>query len=216
MYKVEYEDLSQRVHKLLKEMILHGELVSGQKLAQDELANRLGVSRTPLLSAFSKLEREMLVETIPRKGTFVRTYTRDQLLDIYDIRLRLETLGIRNATERGTSEEADELDRLNDEYEEIIGSSDDGLIKEQDYRFHTHLMKMSRNDFLRSIISSNNIILIANVQGLLKDPLESLAQHRGIVKALRSGDPAAAEEEMYHHIFTSRVKLAQAAGIVHE
>ncbi|TVR06400.1 MAG: GntR family transcriptional regulator, partial [Spirochaetaceae bacterium] len=95
MYKVEYEDLAQRVYKLLKQMILQGELCSGQRLPQDELAERLGVSRTPLLSAFSKLEREMLVETVPRRGSFVRAYSSEELLNIYDIRLRLEPLGAR-------------------------------------------------------------------------------------------------------------------------
>ena len=210
MYKIDYEDLSQRVHKLLKGMILTGDLVSGQRLGQDELAAHLGVSRTPLLSAFSKLEREMLVETVPRKGTFVRSYAPKELLDVYDIRIRLETLGARNATERGTDEEIAGLERLNDEYEQIIQSSDPGKIKKHDYDFHMHLMTMSRNEFLTNIISSNNIILIANIQGLLKPPNESLTQHRGIVDAIRSRNPEAAEEQMYHHLFTSRFCLIDA------
>ena len=112
MYKVEYEDLAQRVHKLLKQMILQGELKSGQRLPQDELAEQLGVSRTPLLSAFSKLEREMLVETISRRGSFVRSFSTKELLDIYDIRLRLEPLGARGATLQATESEIDELEAL--------------------------------------------------------------------------------------------------------
>jgi DNA-binding GntR family transcriptional regulator len=209
MYKVEHEDLAQRVHKTLKGMILNGELKSGRRLAQDELAEQLGVSRTPLLSAFSKLEREMLVTTIPRRGAFVRTYSHQELLDIYDIRLRLEPLGARNATERATDEEIEELQRVTGIYEETVSHADPGAVKEEDYRFHLLLMKMSRNEFLHNIISSNNIILIANIQGLLKDPADSLAQHRTIVDAVRSRDPDAAEECMYHHLFTSRTNLKE-------
>ncbi|HKJ84610.1 MAG TPA: GntR family transcriptional regulator, partial [Spirochaetia bacterium] len=73
-FRVDYEDLSGQVYRMLKHMILVGELKTGEKLRQDDLAERLGVSRTPLLSAFSKLEKEMLVELIPRRGAFVKQY----------------------------------------------------------------------------------------------------------------------------------------------
>ncbi len=207
MYRIEHEDLPQRVHKLLKEMILKGELELGQHLAQDELADRLGVSRTPLLSALSKLEREMLVESVPRKGSYVRSYSHEELLGIYDIRLRLEPLGARNATEHGTNAEIEELQRITDQYEEIIEQGNAGRIKSQDYEFHILLMEMSRNRFLYNIVTSNNIILIANLKGLLKKPRESLEQHRNILSAVQSRDPDIAEEQMYHHIFTSRAAL---------
>lgn len=207
MYRIEYEDLNQQVHALLKRMILTGELKPGQHLAQDDLAERLGVSRTPLLSALSKLEREMLIESKPRRGNFVRSYSRLELLNIYDIRLRLEPLGTHDATRNGTDDELDEVEHLTKEYEQAVAIGDPGQIKSKDYEFHMLLMHMSRNTFLYNIVSSNNIVLIANVRGLLKDPKESLAQHRSIVAALRSRDPDMAEEQMYHHIFTSRSNL---------
>ncbi len=72
MYKVKHLDLSEKVYHTLKNMILNDELKSGEKLNQQKLAQELGVSRTPILSAFSKLEKEVLVEIIPRKGTFVK------------------------------------------------------------------------------------------------------------------------------------------------
>jgi DNA-binding GntR family transcriptional regulator len=188
-------------------MILQGELRSGQRLPQDDLAERLGVSRTPLLSAFSKLEREMLVETVPRRGSFVRAYTSDELLNIYDIRLRLEPLGARGATERATDAEIEELVTFHERYESVITEGDAGRIKEHDYEFHMMLMRMSRNEFLQNIISSNNIILIANTVGLLKPPLESLEQHRNVIAAVRMREADLAEEQMYHHLFTSRARL---------
>ena len=215
MYRIEHEDLPQRVHKVLKRMILEGELELGQHLAQDELADRLGVSRTPLLSALSKLEREMLVETVPRKGSYVRSYSQDELLNIYDIRLRLEPLGARTATENGTNAEIQKLSRITDDYEKIVSQGDAGQIKSQDYKFHMFIMEMSRNRFLHNIVASNNIILIANVKGLLKGPKESLEQHRSIVSAVQSRDADAAEEQMYHHIFTSRAALIHSKPAQH-
>jgi len=71
MDHIKAEVLGQKVHKALKAMIMSGELRPGQKLVQDDLAERLGVSRTPLLAAFLKLEQENLVVTIPRRGAFV-------------------------------------------------------------------------------------------------------------------------------------------------
>jgi DNA-binding GntR family transcriptional regulator len=72
MYRIETEALGKKVHRALRAMIISGELKPGQKLIQDDLANHLGVSRTPLLAAFSKLEQENLVTTIPRRGAYIR------------------------------------------------------------------------------------------------------------------------------------------------
>ncbi|TVQ21928.1 MAG: GntR family transcriptional regulator [Spirochaetaceae bacterium] len=209
MYKVEYDDLSQRVYKVLKQMILDGDLKSGERLAQDELAQRLGVSRTPLLSAFSKLEREMLVQTIPRRGSYVRSFTRSELLDVYDIRLRLEPLGARGAAANGTAEQIERLDALTAEYRQLVADHDSERVKHQDFEFHTLIMQMSGNTFLSSFVASSNIILIANVQGLIKSAEESLAEHLELVDAIRAHDGESAEELMYQHLLSSRTALAQ-------
>ena len=208
MHKVEYDDLSQRVYKVLKQMILDGDLKSGERLAQDELAQRLGVSRTPLLSAFAKLEREMLVRTIPRRGRYVRAFTRSELLDVYDIRLRLEPLGARGAAAHGTAEQIERLDALTEQYRQLVADHDADRVKRHDFEFHMLIMEMSGNTFLSSIVASSNIILIANVQGLIKSAEESLAEHRRLVDAIRAHDDASAEELMYHHLFSSRTALA--------
>ena len=164
-YRVEYEDLSQRVYRALKERILKGELRSGEKLLQDELAESLGVSRTPLLSALSKLDEEMLVETKPRRGAFVRQLTHEEFIHIYDIRLRLEPLGAAEAAQNGDMDSIADLDAITREFDRLAGSNDEGGIKEGDYRFHMKIMEMSGNQLLHNIISSFNIILIANLEG---------------------------------------------------
>ena len=208
MRRVEYEDLSQRVYKVLKQMILDGELETGSRLAQDELAQRLGVSRTPLLSAFTKLEREMLVETVPRRGTYVRSFSRQELLDVFDIRLRLEPLGARGAAEHATEEDLEKLQAVTAHYRASIEAGASDRLKHEDFEFHLLVMQMSGNTFLSNIIASSNIILIANVQGLVKPAGESLAEHVRLVDAIRRRDAESAEELMYHHLFSSRAALA--------
>ena len=207
MQKVDYEDLSQRVYKALKEMILNGDLHAGERLAQDELARKLGVSRTPLLSAFTKLEREMLVQTVPRRGTYVRTFSRRELLDVFEIRLRLEPLGARGAAEHATAEQVEELAALTQRYEKTVASGAADRARHEDLEFHTLIMRMSGNAFLSTFVESSNIILIANVQGLIKPPEESLAEHRKLLEAIRVRDAESAETLMYRHLESSRSAL---------
>ncbi len=208
-YKVEYQDLPGQVYETLKEMILTGELKSGEKLVQDELAQALGVSRTPLLSALSKLENEMLVKSLPRRGFVVRTLTSEEFVHIYDLRLRLEPLGAAEAATSASEEEIDELTDLVADFDEMARSGSEGEIKESDYRLHMQIMKMSRNQLLYNIISSFNIILIANLEGLLKEASRSAAQHNTILQAIQTRDSRRAEEAMHFHIEESRERVLE-------
>ena len=203
-YRVEYEDLSQRVYRELKERILKGELRSGEKLLQDELAESLGVSRTPLLSALSKLEKEMLVETKPRRGAFVRQLTHEEFIHIYDIRLRLEPLGAAEAAQNATEADTAELVEITHSFDRLAETDDEGGIKEGDYHFHMKIMEMSRNRLLYNIISSFNIILIANLEGLTKDPRISSRQHFNILEAIKNRNAEEAEAAMERHLGESR------------
>lgn len=204
MYKVDYQDLSQQVYDTLKHMVLSGHLKPGQKLRQDELAQELGVSRTPLLSAFSKLEKELLVETIPRRGSFVRKYTSDELVHIYEIRVRLEPLGAEQAVRNGTDQEIQELVDHCIRFKELANvDPESGNLKEEDYFFHMRIMRMSSNELLYNIISSYNIIVVANFYGFFKDPRQSAAEHEKIVDRIRARDADGANQAMLDHLSSS-------------
>ena len=204
MHKLEYEDLQQKVYKAIKEMMLTGELKANQKLAQETLARRLGVSRTPILAAFSKLEKDMLVVNRPRRGVFVRQFTIGELVDIYDIRLRLEPLGARQAASHACEENARELRELSRRFAAAVEASEVETIKEADYSLHMEIMRQSESAFLYEMISTFNILLIANLKGLQKNPGKSNVEHRSIVDAIVAGKAAQAEELMYEHILESR------------
>jgi len=207
-YRVDYEDLSQQVYRMLKHMILVGELKTGEKLRQDELADRLGVSRTPLLSAFSKLEKEMLVEMIPRRGAFVKKYELKELIDIYEIRVRLEPLGAAKAARHATDEQVDELMKRCATFSELASSHSDSL-KELDYEFHMFIMELSGNKLLYNIISSYSIIPIANFYGFFKDPTRSAVEHEALCRAIRNRNEEAAHAEMFEHVDNSRRHLLE-------
>ena len=120
MYKVEHEDLSAKAYREIKQMILLGELKAGEKLYQEDLADKLGISRTPLYSALSQLEKEMLIDSLPRRGFYIKQLDLAQVLDVYDIRLRLEPLGAKEAAARASAVEKKELQAISGRFKKHI------------------------------------------------------------------------------------------------
>ncbi len=206
---IEHQNLTAQVYEILKIKILRGELRPGQKLAQDELAEMLGVSRTPLLSALYKLENEMLLRSLPRRGFVVRQLSWDDLIHVYDLRLRLEPLGAAEAAVKASQAEIDELVAISNEFESHADADRDGEVRVADYRFHMQIMKMSGNQILHSIVSSFNLMLTANLEGLFKSPQRSAEQHRSIIRAIRSNDGRRAEQAMHFHIEESREEIVR-------
>jgi len=204
MIQVQYEDLAEKVYKALKEMILTSELTPGMKLVQENLSERLGVSRTPILAAFSKLEKELLIELIPRRGAYVRKCALSELYHFADIRIRLEPLGAREAAQEADDDGIASLRTVFALYKEAVSTGDRSKIKESDYRFHMEIVKLSKNFVLLQILSSFNIVVISNQRGLLKPPLQSLQEHEAIVNAIAAKDPDAAEKCMLDHLVDIR------------
>ena len=210
MKKLDYEDLQERVYREIKEMMLRGELRANEKLGQEALARRLGVSRTPLLRAFSKLEKDMFVVSIPRRGVFVKQFSLEELVNIYDIRLRLEPLGAYEAAQSSNPEAAARLEELSRAFSEAVSRNDVASIKSADYALHMEIMRQSRNILLVDILSTFNIILISNMKGLQKPAAKSESEHKLLVQAICSGASEDAESVMYDHILESRNVLRHA------
>jgi DNA-binding GntR family transcriptional regulator len=208
-YMVETEDLAEKVYKNIKEMILQRKLVPGEKLVQEEMARNLGVSRTPLLAAFSKLEKEWLVESRPRRGYYIRELTRDDELNLFDIRLRLEPLGARRAAEQGSEREKKQLLKFVSGVEGFHCDDNKNAFNEHDYRFHGMVMEMSRNLMLEMIISSYNIISLSNQDDIHIDCQKSLDRHRSIAEAIAAGKGDEAEKLMFQHIEIGRKRILE-------
>ncbi|MGL1893903.1 MAG: GntR family transcriptional regulator [Spirochaetaceae bacterium] len=199
-YKVETLGLTEKVYTSIKDMILNRELVPGQKLVQEDIASKLGVSRTPILSAFSKLEKEWLVKSIPRRGFFIYEMSQEERLNLFDIRLRLEPLGARKAAEFGTSEQKKELLDMALDAVHIVSSSDFAEFNNHDYEFHKQIMEMSQNNMLSTMLSSYNIISLSNQNASDINFKSSIDSHKKVAEAIFSGDPDAAEEVMLRHL----------------
>jgi DNA-binding GntR family transcriptional regulator len=198
MYRIETEALGRKVHNALRAMIINGELRPGQKLIQNDLAAHLGVSRTPLLAAFSRLEQENLVVTIPRRGAYVKQYTDKELLDICNIRMRLEPLGAREAALAASPKDIAQLETIVTKFDKAVEKRAESLIKEADYNLHMEILRIGGNKFLYDILFPY-IIIVINMSGLMRYIELSTTEHHKIFDAIKAGDPERAESIMLGH-----------------
>ena len=139
------------VFNTLRQAILRGELKPGERLMEIKLANKLGVSRTPIREAIRKLELEGLVLIIPRRGAEVAQITEKSLRDVLEVRRSLEALSVRLACERMGAQGLSELKKAEEDFEKVLGHDDitdnQRLIqllsnfREQMYRYRAEYLK---------------------------------------------------------------------------
>ncbi len=200
---IEHSDLSYPVYKRLREMIIQGKYKPGQKILQEKLAQELGVSRTPLLKALNMLEHDFLVESIPRRGMFVKQMTGKEMVDIYDVREGIEGVAVRLLTERINEKQ---LAKLRAIWSPFIGQNE---INVEDYRkadekFHAMLLEYSQNQVL---IKTYKVSLVESrviQMGLQRPPSVTLPEHLDLIAAIEKRDADSAELIIKQHIRRSK------------
>lgn len=216
-----YQPLREVVCEALREAIINGVLKPGERLMEIQLAEELGVSRTPVREAIRKLELEGFVIMIPRRGTYVADLSIKDINQVFEVRTALEVLAAGLAAERITEEELEQMERLLVIIGEHIERGDMDKIVEADSRFHDILYQATRNDRLVQII--NNLreqltrfrSISMSYPGRLKNTLE---EHSRLVEALAARDNQLAERLATEHMenaeqtllldFSDRRKLA--------
>ncbi|MHB9093164.1 MAG: GntR family transcriptional regulator [Eubacteriales bacterium] len=149
-----YKPLREIVFESLREAILNAMLKPGERLMEIQLAEEMGVSRTPVREAIRKLELEGFVVMIPRKGAYVAGISVKDIADVFEIRTALESLAAGLAAERITEEELEQLERILVKIGECVTNKDLEQIIEIDTEFHDVLFKASRNERLVQIVSN--------------------------------------------------------------
>jgi DNA-binding GntR family transcriptional regulator len=194
---VYFDDLGTKAYKKLKQMILNGELKPGQKLVQEDLAEKLGVSRTPLLQAISKLSGDHFVETVPRRGAYVRRFSSVDKLSIFDIKSQLEPFGAYYAAQNMDEEGLLDLQKINDRMKN--GCDDLAGRVDCDFSFHQCIMEHSGNQFLPEILKTYSILLLDS-EHILKSMEKTIEEHQAILDAIKAKDANSARELMYYHV----------------
>lgn len=203
---IQHTDLSQPIYKRLKEMIRNGELKQGEKIIQEKIAEALGVSRTPLMKALLALENEYLVQSIPRRGMYLRVLDYKEIIDIYTCREALEGMAARILATRKDIEISKELRACFTPFGNQK-SIDTNAYAEADENFHSLLIKLTDNAPLDNIYFFSNIHDKVVGHGLVRPPEETLEEHFKIINAIENGNPDKAEALVREHINTSKELL---------
>jgi len=199
-----YKPLRDIVFEALREGILSGELKPGERLMEVQLAEEMGVSRTPVREAIRKLELEGLVVMIPRKGAYVSGLTLKDVADVFEIRGSLEGLAAALASERITDDEIESLESVLKELSLAIKNQDFETMVKRDSQFHQILFSATRNERLAQMV--NNLkehIDRFRIQSFtnpirMKNVLE---EHQKIVDAIKDRDADSAEKLAKDHIY---------------
>lgn len=199
----EYLPLRDVVFNTLRQAILRGELKPGERLMEIQLANKLGVSRTPIREAIRKLELEGLVLMIPRKGAEVAEITEKNMRDVLEVRKALEELAVQLACEKITDEEIEEMKKAAEEFKMILKSKDITEIAEADVRFHDIIYMATDNQKL--ILLLNNLreqMYRYRVEYLKREEAypQLIAEHAAIIEYISKGEKKAATDVMCKHI----------------
>jgi len=191
------------VFNTLRQAILRGELKPGERLLEIHLANKLGVSRTPIREAIRKLELENLVIMVPRKGAVVAEITEKSLRDVLEVRRALEALAVKLACEKITDEVISELKESAKGFEDSLKTDDVTLIAEADVKFHDIIYHTTDNQRLIQLLYNlREQMYRYRVEYLKrKDAHEILlSEHQHIIKMMEIRDEARAVDAVCAHI----------------
>lgn len=205
-----YQPLREVVCETLREAIRKGVLQPGERLMEIQLAEELGVSRTPVREAIRKLELEGYVVMMPRRGTYVASLSIRDINEVFEIRTSLDSLASGLAAERITAEELERLERLLVSIGEYIDQNDMEKIVETDTEFHDLLYQASRNARLVGIIFNLRDQLTRFRTISMRYPgrlQETLEEHRRLVEAIAQGDVELAQRAAEKHMERSEHTL---------
>ena len=190
-------------YSLILSAIDDGTYRPGDRLVESELAERFGVSRTPVREALQRLETQSML-TRDGRSLIVATLDHNQLAELYTVRTELEALAARLAARHATREEVRVLGQMVEDDLRVV--DDPQALSRANRRFHHQIHLASHNRYLvqQLDIVHRTMALMARTSLAAEGPgLRSLSEHREIVEAIASGDADAAEKALRHHISTA-------------
>ncbi len=198
-----YLPLRDVVFNTLREAILRGDLVPGERLMELQLAAKLGVSRTPIREAIRMLEQEGLAITIPRKGAIVAGMTEKDMQDVLEIREALEELSVQVACDKITEEEIAKLRENMENFEDSLKSGDLKRMAEADVEFHDVIYQATDNPKLINMLNNLREQMYRYRVEYLKNPSnheQLLREHEAIYRGIMEKDKDAVTEMIRKHI----------------
>ncbi len=202
------DQLPNSTYAYLRDKILSGDLPPHSRLKEQEIAAQLGISRTPVREALTRLELEGFVKSSPRRGTIVCQIELDEIDEIYEIRAALECLVAQRACKRVTEEEIDAMDQELRAAEQCVEMGDLVASQRHTALFHILLNRSSASPRLITMLGSlaERLTAFRNLSAPERERAEVVRrQHRGILEALRARDVAEMQRWIEEHAERGRV-----------
>ena len=204
-------NLELEVYDIIKSLILDRKFMPEDKISIDQLQTDLGVSRTPIMIALKILEKEMLIITKPRRGHYVRTFTKSEIIDVLELREALEALGARRAARRITDSQIKELKGF---FKDVDVKGDPKALAayaKEDQWFHEYLMEIAGGEIFSSVFKAYAIVIFtyhADLPGgFVRHPNDTIQEHLDMVEAICNRDEDKAAELMSRHMRLGREKF---------
>ena len=198
-----HKPLREIVYEELKRQIMVGELAPGTRMMEVELAEEMGVSRTPVREAIRKLEKEGLVTIEPRRGAYASDISAKDMVDILEVRQDLEGMAAGIAAQKITDEGRIELENIARKYKDSVDREDIEEIIKNDEAFHKYIVSLSGNKTLIKMVSQVQelalrfrYIYYEDFSRFKNQPSE----HQAIVDAIAGGDVAGARKYAEEHL----------------
>ena len=198
-----HRPLREIVYEELKLLILTGKISPGMRLMEEELAEDMGVSRTPIREAIRKLEKEGLITIEPRRGAYVSQISTKDMVEILEVRQNLEGLAAELAAQRMSEEDKEKLRNIAKAYEEAVAAGDMAEMIRCDTTFHHIIVEATQNKILIQMVEQLQEMVLRFryiYYDNFKRAEQMLSEHQAIYEAIAGGNTEVARESANVHI----------------
>ncbi|HEY9594092.1 MAG TPA: GntR family transcriptional regulator [Spirochaetia bacterium] len=200
---LDVSNLSNRVYQHIKRLIMTGKLTGGERIPEQAIAEKLGVSRTPIREALRRLDEHGLVVIEPRRLTRVATVTLEDKMHLGQVRLELGVLAVRLLVERASDDDCDTLTSLAHACDEAAKAGDIATCFELDSQLHCAIADLCGNHYLAQLTRTIDykVQLMRNIEPHSPEIVrQKISLHVPIVEAIRRRDGPMAEKLMRDHL----------------
>ena len=214
------QSLQEQVYQALKQIILKGDLASGERVVETKLAQQLQVSRTPIREAIGQLKREKLIVSRSNGGFRVATLSISDAVGLYDCRIALEQLAVSEACQHITAKQLKKLEKYVLLAEKLVESSDRSnylKLLEVDRQFHHLITESSGNQWLLTLLEQVfDQMRLLRVYTTKHNPevLEIRLEHRQVYEAIASNDSDLAQTSIREHLIASKARVIKELEII--
>ena len=206
---VEHMDLGTAVTASLRSAIVSGNIATGERLVETELAEKFGVSRGPVRDALAELQRTGLVELRARRGSFVRSLTATDVDEVYTLRIALESLAIQRAV--ANDPDPDPLTAVLHELTDAHDAGDNSRIAVADMALHRAVVQAADHGRLLDAwerLADQTLLMMTKLTSLDPDIQGPTGSHRDIIEHIIDGNASAATAALVDHLESARVIVA--------